>query len=246
MKRVPDLEQNTGRPGPGPAMAVRNPSVLGASSLFRFDTRDVVTFHFCLDIRCAAHSLFLFRIMQVASPLPPHVPFHFFPKSSSSPSHLPSVVVKTRAVPVPHQVARTTPGPHDNLNDQNLSQIADALTMRSSTKRRSPHAHTQRSPKRARSSDSSDATPPPSSSRSRESSIASSVSSSRSSTRNRSSPPTSVPPSTRSRSRSSSVLPFTDEPIPRECHIEEDAVLDETFLSSENVVLGLMKSYVQC
>jgi hypothetical protein len=38
----------------------------------------------------------------------------------------------------------------------------------------------------------------------------------------------------------------TDETIPRECHIDEDAVLDDTFLSSEKVVLGIMKSYVQC
>ena len=47
-------------------------------------------------------------------------------------------------------------------------------------------------------------------------------------------------------SQASSVLPITDESIPRECHIDEDAVLDDTFLSSEKVVLGIMKSYVQC
>jgi hypothetical protein len=188
--------------------------------------------------------------MQVASPLPPQIPFHFFPKSasSSSSSHLPSVVVKTRAVPVPHQAVRDTPTTISNFHDRGLSHAAtsaNVLTMRPSTKRRSPHAHSQRCAKRARSSDSSDATPPPSSSRTRASSVASSISS-RASTRNRSSPPTSLPPSTRSGSRSSSVLPILDEPIPRECHIDEDAVLDDTFLSSEKVVLGLMKSYVQC
>jgi [histone H3]-lysine79 N-trimethyltransferase len=189
-------------------------------------------------------------IMQVASPHPPLPPFHFFPKSTSPPSQHPSVVVKTRVITVPQQSARSTPRPVDDLYQRNSSQAAasaNGLTTHPATKRHHPYPHSQRRAKRARSSDSSDATPPPPSSRSRESSIASSASSSRASTRNRSSPPTSVAPSTRSRSRSSSVLPIiTDEPIPRECHIDEDAVLDDSLLSSENVVLSLMKSYVQC
>ncbi|KAH9963553.1 hypothetical protein BC827DRAFT_118497 [Russula dissimulans] len=186
--------------------------------------------------------------MQVASTHPPQLPFHFFPKSSSSHTHLSSVVVKKRLVSKPHPSLHPPPRPLDDLLEQRLPQVpltAEVLAARSSTKRRSPYAHAQRRAKRARSSDSSDATPPPSSSRSRESSIASFASSSRASTRNRSSPPTSLPPSTRSRSRSSSVLPITDEPIPRECHINEDTVFDEAFLSSEKVVLRLMKSYVQ-
>ncbi|KAI0288883.1 hypothetical protein BC826DRAFT_650488 [Russula brevipes] len=187
--------------------------------------------------------------MQVAPAHPPQIPFHFFPKQPSPPSHLPPVVVRTRVVPVPHQPVRPTPRLLDHLHEQNTPQpavSANVLTTRPSAKRKSPHAHTQRRAKRARSSDSSDATPPPSSSsHSRESSIVSTASSSRASTRNRSSPPTSLSPSTRSRSRSSSVLPTTEEPIPRECHIDEDAVLDDTFLSSEKVVLRLMKTYVQ-
>jgi hypothetical protein len=221
-------------------------AVRASSSLFvEIETRDPDTFHSGFDISVLPFpcSLSILSTMQVASPLPPHIPFHFFPKSSSSSSHLPSVVVKTRAVPVPLQAVHATPTTTSNLHDRGPSQAANALTTRPSTKRRSPHAHTQRYAKRARSSDSSDATPPPS--RTRASSVASSISS-RSSTRNRSSPPTSLPPSTRCGSRSSSVLPISDEPIPRECHIDKDAVLDDTFLSSEKVVLGLMKSYVQC
>jgi len=162
---------------------------------------------------------------------------------------IPPVVVKKCVVPVPPQAPRATPRPLDDLHERKTSQAvisANVLASRPSPKRKSPSALAQRRAKRARSSDSSDATPPPSSSYSRESSIVSSASSSRASTRNRSSPPTSLPPSTRSGSRSSSVLPITDESIPRECHIDEDAVLDDTFLSSEKVVLGIMKSYVQC
>ena len=187
--------------------------------------------------------------MQVAPAHPSQIPFHFFPKSSSLPSLIPPVVVKKRVVPVPPQAPRATPRPLDDLYERKPSQAVistNVLASRPSPKRKSPSALAQRRAKRARSSDSSDATPPPSSSYSRESSIVSSASSSRASTRNRSSPPTSLPPSTRSGSRSSSVLPTTDEPIPRECHIDEDAVLDDTFLSSEKVVLGIMKSYVQC
>ncbi|KAI0297535.1 S-adenosyl-L-methionine-dependent methyltransferase [Multifurca ochricompacta] len=183
--------------------------------------------------------------MQVAPPHTHHqVPFHFFPKSTST-SHAPPVVVKTRVVAVPHQVARSNPRPVEDPHERQSPQVASMSTTRTLSKRKSTHPHTQYRAKRARSSDSSDATPPPPLSRSRESSIVSSVSSSRTSTRNRSSPPTSVPPSTHSRSRSSSVLPTIDEPIPRECHIDEDAILDETLLSSERVVLRLMKSYVQ-
>ena len=188
--------------------------------------------------------------MQVASPHPPQLPFHFFPKSSSSShTHVSPVVVKTRVISLPHQSPHPHPRPLDNLHETNPPQAsltAEVLAARSSAKRRSPYAHTQRRAKRARSSDSSDATPPPSSSRSRESSIASFASSSRASTRNRSSPPTSLSSSTRSRSRSSSVLPIIEVPIPRECHIDEDAVFDDAFLSSEKVVLRLMKSYVRC
>ncbi|KAH9992511.1 histone methylation protein DOT1-domain-containing protein [Russula compacta] len=186
--------------------------------------------------------------MQVAPAHPPQLPFHFFPKSSTLPSHIPPVVVKTRVVPVPHQVVHPTPRPLETFHERKPSQpiSPNVLATKPLPKRKSPHAHTQRHAKRARSSDLSDATPPPSSARTRESSIASSTSSSRSSTRNRSSPPTSIAPSTRSRSRSSSVLPIADEPIPRECHIDEDAVLDDdAFLSSEKVVLRLMKSYVR-
>ncbi|KAI0247837.1 hypothetical protein BJV78DRAFT_863147 [Lactifluus subvellereus] len=187
--------------------------------------------------------------MQLTSAHPPQIPFHFFPKSTSPPSHVPSVVVKTRVVTVPQQATRSasTPRQVDNLHQRNPSQVApstNVFTTHPATKRYLPYAHSQRRAKRARSSDSSDATPPPPS-RTRESSIASSASSSRASTRNRSSPPTSVASSIRSRSRSSSVLPIFDDPIPRECHIDEDAVLDDTFLSSEKVVLRLMKSYVQ-
>ncbi len=181
--------------------------------------------------------------MQVASAHPPQIPFHFFPKSSSS-SHASSVVVKTRVVPVPPKPTRSTPTPVLNVHNRHQPLVAASANF--TAKRRSPQQHSERRVKRARSSDSSDATPPPSSSRSRESSIASTVSSSCTSSRNRSSPPTSLPPSTRSRSRSSSVLPTTDEPIPRECHVHDDAVLDDSFLSSEKVVLRLMKSYVQC
>lgn len=192
----------------------------------------------------------LILIMQVVPAHPAQHPFHFFSKSSTPPSHIPPVVVKTRVVPLPQQAARIAPRPLDDLHDQKPLQaaiFANVLASRPAVKRKSPNAHTHnRRPKRARSSDSSDATPPPSSSYSRESSIVSTASSSRASTRNRSSPPTSLSPSTRSRSRSSSVLPIIDEPIPRECHIDEDAVLDDTFLSSEIVVLGIMKSYVQC
>ncbi|KAI9451532.1 hypothetical protein F5148DRAFT_542878 [Russula earlei] len=187
--------------------------------------------------------------MQVVSPHPPQIPFHFFPKPSSTPPHVPSVVVKTRVVSVPPQSVFPHRTPPDDLREQRPLHAAlssSRLTPHSSTKRRSPFAPSQRRAKRARSSDSSDATPPPSSSRSRESSIASSASSSsRASTRNQSSPPISPPPSTRSRSRSSSVLPVTDESTPRDCHIDEDAVFDDAFLSSEKVVLRIIKSYVQ-
>ncbi|KAH8978675.1 hypothetical protein EDB92DRAFT_140460 [Lactarius akahatsu] len=180
--------------------------------------------------------------MQVASAHPPQIPFHFFPKPSSS-SHAPSVAVKTRVVAVPPQVTRSTPTPV--LNVHNRLQPRVAASTNPPAKRSSTQQLNERCSKRARSSEHSDATPPPSSSCSRESSIAFSISSSRSSTRNRSSPPTSLAPSTRSRSRSSSVLPTTDEPIPRECHIHDDAVLDDSLLSSEKVVLRLMKSYVR-
>jgi hypothetical protein len=180
--------------------------------------------------------------MQVASAHPPQIPFHFFPKSSSS-THTPSVAVKTRVVAVPPQLTRPATTSVLNVHDRPQPR---ALSTNPPTKRASTQQRTERCAKRARSSDLSDATPPPSWSRSRESSIASSSSSSRASTRNRSSPPTSLPPSTRSSSRSSSVLPTTEEPIPRECHIHDDAVLDDSFLSSEKVVLRLMKSYVQC
>ena len=180
--------------------------------------------------------------MQLAAAHPTQIPFHFFPKSSSS-SHPPSVAVKTRVVPVPHQLTPAPTPVHNNRPQQPRTLSTNRPTKRASTQQQ----RNERCAKRARSSDLSDATPPPSSSRSRESSIASSSSSSRASTRNRSSPPTSLPPSTRSSSRSSSVLPTTDEPIPRECHIHDDAVQDDdSFLSSEKVVLRLMKSYVQC
>ena len=182
--------------------------------------------------------------MQVASAHPPQIPFHFFPKSSSS-SHTPSVTVKTRVVSLPPQVTRPAPTPVLNVHNRPQHR---APSSNPSAKRASTQQLNERCSKRARSSEHSDATPPPSSSWSRESSIVSSSSSSRASTRNRSSPPTSLPPSTRSssRSRSSSVLPTTDEPIPRECHIHDDAVLDDSFLSNEKVVLRLMKSYVRC
>ncbi|KAH9028320.1 hypothetical protein EDB84DRAFT_279207 [Lactarius hengduanensis] len=180
--------------------------------------------------------------MQVASAHPPQIPFHFFPKPSSS-SHAPSVAVKTRVVAVPPQLTRSTPTPVLNVHNRLQPRVAPSTNP--PAKRSSTQQLNERCSKRARSSEHSDATPPPSSSWSRESSIASSISSSRSSTRNRSSPPTSLAPSTRSRSRSSSVLPTTDEPIPRECHIHDDAVLDDSFLSSEKVVLRLMKSYVR-
>ncbi|KAH9171706.1 histone-lysine N-methyltransferase [Lactarius sanguifluus] len=180
--------------------------------------------------------------MQVASAHSPQIPFHFFPKPSSS-SHAPSVAVKTRVVAVPPQVTRSTPTPVLNVHNRPQPRVAPPTNR--PAKRGSTQQLNERRSKRARSSEHSDATPPPSSSCSRESSIASSISSSRSSTRNRSSPPTSLAPSTHSRSRSSSVLPTTDEPIPRECHIHDDAVLDDSFLSSEKVVLRLMKSYVR-
>jgi hypothetical protein len=218
--------------------------------------RDVTTFHFAWTSPARCFTLSLFSLlppalptMQVAPAHPPQHPFHFFPKASSAPSHIPPVVVKTRVVTVPHQAARTAPRPLDDFHDRKPIQAvisANVLAPHPPAKRKSPYAYTERRAKRARSSDSSDATPPPSSSHSRESSIVSTASSSRSSTRNRSSPPTSIPPSTRSRSRSSSVLPIIDEPIPRECHIDDDAVLDDAFLSSEKVVLGIIKSYVQC
>ena len=178
--------------------------------------------------------------MQLAMSHPPQIPFHFFPKTSSS-SHTPSLTVKTRVVPVPPQLTRSTPTPAFNSPQPRVAPPIIPPTKRASTQQRN-----ERCSKRARSSEHSDATPPPPSSRSRESSIASSTSSSRASTRNRSSPPTSLSPSTHSRSRSSSVLPTTDEPIPRECHIHDDAVIDDSFLSSEKVVLRLMKSYVRC
>ena len=174
---------------------------------------------------------------------PPQIPFHFFPKPSPS-SHTPSVAVKTRVVPVPPQLTRSIPTPALNVHSRPQPELPSSTNP--PTKRASTQQRSERCTKRARSSEHSDATPPPPSSRSRESSIASSTSSSRASTRNRSSPPTSLSSSTRSRSRSSSVLPTTDEPIPRECHIHDDAVLDDSFLSSEKVVLRLMKSYVRC
>ena len=176
--------------------------------------------------------------MQLAAAHPPQSSFHFFPKSSSA--HAPSVAVKTRVVPVPHELIPAPTPIHNRPQPRALS--TDRPAKRASTQQQ----RNERCTKRARSSDLSDATPPPSSSRSRESSIASSSYSSRASTRNRSSPPTSLPPSTRSSSRSSSVLPTTDDPIPRECHIHDDAIQDDSFLSSEKVVLRLMKSYVQC
>ena len=194
-------------------------------------------------VDCPLFSLRDLFAMQVASPHPPQSPFHFFPKPSSS-SQIPSVSVKTRVVEVPPQLTRPAATPL--LNVHHWSQPR-ALSRNPLAKRSSSQQHNGRRSKRARLSEHSDATPPPSPSFSRESSIVSSISSSsRASTRNRSSPPTSLPPSTRSSSRSSSVLPTTDEPIPRECHIHHDAVLDDSFLSSEKVVLRLMKSYVRC
>jgi hypothetical protein len=241
----------------GPEMAV-HPSGLGAFVAVRHRFLPNGTAHVTQHFSPAWTSLHLslfsllppaLPTMQLAPPHPPQHPFHFFPKPSSPPSHIPPVVVKTRVVTVPHHAARTAPRPRDDFHDRKPTQAVistNVIASQPAAKRKSPDAYTQRRAKRARSSDSSDATPPPSSSHSRESSIVSSASSSRSSTRNRSSPPTSLPPSTRSRSRSSSVLPIVDEPIPRECHIDDDAVLDDTFLSSEKVVLGIIKSYVQC
>ncbi|KAI0264980.1 S-adenosyl-L-methionine-dependent methyltransferase [Gloeopeniophorella convolvens] len=176
---------------------------------------------------------------------PPTLPFHFFPKSSSPAA---SAAVRTRVVTVPHHVTRTAPRsvelPYGHQQSQATASTS-APPPRLHTKRKSPQADAPRRTKRARSSDLSDATPPPSTPRTRESSIVSTASSSRSSTCNRSTPPTSEPPSRGSTSRSSSVHPATDEPIPRECHIDEDVVPDDAFLSSEDVVRGIMKSYVQ-
>jgi hypothetical protein len=114
---------------------------------------------------------------------------------------IPPVVVKKRVVTVVPllRAPRATPRPLDDLYERKPSQAvisANLLASRPSPTRKSPSALAQRRAKRARSSGSSDATPPPSSFYSRESSIVSSASLSHASTRNRSSPPTSLPPST--------------------------------------------------
>src|SRR6266851_2551693 len=74
---------------------------------------------------------------------------------------IPPVVVKKRVVPVPPQAPRATPRPLDDLHERKTSQAvisANVLASRPSPKRKSPSALAQRRAKRARSSDSSDAT----------------------------------------------------------------------------------------
>jgi hypothetical protein len=184
--------------------------------------------------------------MQVAPAHPSQIPFHFFPKSSSLPSLIPPVVVKKRVVPVPLRAPRATPRPLDDLHERKPSQAVISANVLASppSPRESP---LPRSPNVGRSAHAPLTRvtrlrhPHPLTHASRQSFP---LHRRHAHLRNRS--PTSLPPSTRSGSRSFSVRPTTDETIPRECHIDEDAVLDDTFLSSEKVVLGIMKSYVQC
>ena len=77
---------------------------------------------------------------------------------------IPPVVVKKHVVTVPLRAPRATPRPLDDLHERKPSQAvisANLLASRPSPKSKSPSALAQRRAKRARSSDLSDATPPP-------------------------------------------------------------------------------------
>ncbi|KAI0056768.1 DOT1-domain-containing protein [Artomyces pyxidatus] len=177
-------------------------------------------------------------------------PFSFFAKPKTT-SLLPQpVAVTTRVVTVQRLVTEKEASPAPVDQPRPPAPLKRKRTEKDALQR----VKRSRSNSVASSISSSttlvDATPPPPRPRARtrpqrdsDTASSSSASPSRASTRTRNSPPTSDVLYRSSRSRSVSVLRAPEEPIPRDCHVDENATQEDGFLSSEMVVRDLMRAY---
>ncbi|KAA1475413.1 DOT1-domain-containing protein [Dentipellis sp. KUC8613] len=187
--------------------------------------------------------------------------FSFFSRPKTTSLTTPRVVVTTRVVTVqrpavtPKPVAPTSAAPpkaHSVAQETPAPKISTTKTQKRKRPAQDSDADARPSvAKRARGRVAHAPTPSPSTDSSRSSTRerssltpgASSASSSRASTRFRTSPPTSEALYRSSRSRSVSVLANIDQPIERDCYLNETHASEEGFMSCELVVESLMKSY---